>query len=548
MPLLLAAVIAAGCRSPVDVGESGQGEQGDSTVTASVSAQSTGLAQPEDLLPQNLYTGEKPPTTDLEDTEGNPVSLDELYQGQPVWLLFFASWCPDCDSQLDHAKKMQEIANENGVRLVYVDRLNPEKESVDAAEQKLTEKGAAWSASPMEETGKADLLIDPEERLYKAWGIQEIPTSVFLNADGLVTAMKNKEMTEGECEGFLEKGLRGADVLTKAFVQKALTTTTSDEVKTGIRTGTSDSRDVPSGSDVLSESQGLMMTYDVMTGDMDDFAKVWTFTKEQMMEDGLPAWYVTKDGERADTNSFLDDIRIWNALHMAGQDYREDADALLSAIEEKCLTQNGPVNYVKPKHLLSGAEQADEISLCYLDLSIMQEMAKEDSRFQNACQSAEKILDGGYLGDDFPLYAASYSYKDKAYSKDDLNTAEALYTLWNLAKAGKLPDAALVWLRKNVKAGTLYARYTVSGQPADGYTWFSTAVYGLAALIGEEAGDKDLEEQAVRKMERYLILDADDEQYGAFCAEGSDASAFDQLIPMIVYANRAMADSTEEKA
>lgn len=105
----------------------------------------------------------------------------------------------------------------------------------------------------------------------------------------------------------------------------------------------------------------------------------------------------------------------------------------------------------------------------------------------------------------------------------------------NLARAGRLPDASLAWLKKNTAAGTLYARYTTDGTAVSGYTYFATSVYGLAALIAEEVGDSELREQAVRKMERYQRLDAEDDWFGGFCAEGVDTSAFDQLIPLLVY-------------
>ena len=154
---------------------------------------------------------------------------------------------------------------------------------------------------------------------------------------------------------------------------------------------------------------------------------------------------------------------------------------------------------------------------------------------QEVLDEAEKVLEGGYLGDSFPLYASSYSYADRAYSDSELNTVEALCTFLNLARAGRLPDASLAWLKKNTAAGTLYARYTTDGTAVSGYTYFATSVYGLAALIAEEVGDSELREQAVRKMERYQRLDAEDDWFGGFCAEGVDTSAFDQLIPLLVY-------------
>ena len=529
LPALLAVCLLTGC------GAADRGGQSAAQSVSSVSSESGTLAQPEDFLPQNLAYGERPPASDLEDAKGNAVSLTDAYSGVPVWIVFFASWCPDCDGQLDSASRMQRIADEEGARLVFIDRLSPDRESVNAAEKKLDEKGVTWSPSPSKESGKADLLIDRNETLYRRWGIKEIPTSVFLDRNGRVTAMKNKTMTAGECEGFVEKGLKGGAFLVNTFLRARLMTESDGE--TAVRTGTARTSDTPSGADVLSESQGLRMQYDVMAGDLDDFDRIWAFVKDRMLVSGLPAWYVTESGKPAEADAFLDDIRIWDALDQAGSDYQKDADALFEAIAEGCLTDNGAVSFVslgKGKKL-SRAKRSDSISLCYLDLSVLGRMAEQDNRFRKAYREAEKVLEGGYLGDSFPLYASSYSYADHAYSDSELNTAEALCTFLNLARAGRLPDASLAWLKKNTAAGTLYARYTTDGTAVSGYTYFATSVYGLAALIAEEAGDSELREQAVRKMERYQRLDAEDDWFGGFCAEGVDTSAFDQLIPLLVY-------------
>ena len=195
LPALLAVCLLAGC------GMADRRGQSAAQSVSSVSSESGTLAQPEDFLPQNLAYGERPPASDLEDAKGNAVSLTDAYSGVPVWIVFFASWCPDCDGQLDSASRMQRIADEEGARLVFIDRLSPDRESVNAAEKKLDEKGVTWSPSPSKESGKADLLIDRNETLYRRWGIKEIPTSVFLDTgDG---------HEEQDDDGGRVRGLRG---------------------------------------------------------------------------------------------------------------------------------------------------------------------------------------------------------------------------------------------------------------------------------------------------------------------------------------------------
>ena len=67
-----------------------------------------------------------------------------------------------------------------------------------------------------------------------------------------------------------------------------------------------------------------------------------------------------------------------------------------------------------------------------------------------------------------------------------------------------------------------------------GSDYHSTAVYALAALVAHETGDDELFEIALRRMERKLILDADDEFFGSYSQKGTVIYSFDQLIPLLV--------------
>ena len=145
-------------------------------------------------------------------------------------------------------------------------------------------------------------------------------------------------------------------------------------------------------------------------------------------------------------------------------------------------------------------------------------------------------MPGGRISDGFPFYYASYDYATKSYSQDELNTAEALYTLWNLSRAKELPADAWAFLKSRIETGDLAARYHVDGTAVKGFEYHSTAVWGLAALIAREEGDESAFELALRRMDRLLILDASDALFGAYAQKGAAAHAFDQLIPLLANA------------
>ena len=490
---------------------------------------SQALATPEDTLPKYLAVSQEPPKAVLSGFDGTEVSVQDLANQNEngVWLMFWASWCPDCEEQLNIIAEMEALAENRGVELILVDRLNPQKENRENARTALEKHGA-----------QALCLYDRNEACYQAWGLREIPSAVVLDSQGTVLEYRAGVMTIAQCEGMLDRAIRGRSAPGLAFISEQLF-----NGRGGICTSTMQNAS-PSGRDVLSESQGLMMLYALKAGDRALFDETWLFTRDSMMVDGLSAWYINAQGVKAQANALLDDLRIWYALHMAssrwGGDYGAAAAGLQAAIAEKCLNSGGKlVDYVA----FDTGKQAETISLCYLDLEILEALAQEAPVFSNVLAQARITLFGGRISDDFPLYYSSYSYADDAYSDADLNTSEALYTLWNLARVHSLPEDALAWLRERVENGDLAARYHVDGQPAEGFSYHSTAAYGLAALIAREVGDGQLLELAVRRMERMCVTEWGDTMYGAYHQKGSPTFAFDQLIPLLV--NTALNERTE---
>ncbi len=479
------------------------------------------LAVPEDKLPQNLELGHAPPVTDFTDANGKTVSLSSL-RGRPAVLLFWASWCKYCREQLSGAKKIEEIAEHNGAQVLLIDKLDSQKETQSKALSELSSLGVSFPN-----------WFDRGLSAYKAWGIQEIPTAVVLNSQGNVAAYASGLLTAGDCEGLMEYALRGGDAATAAFISKNMTNQGG-----GVYCNAKDSGSTPGGHDVLSETQGLMMQYAVLLKNKSLFDSAWKFTKEKMEKDGLAAWYVTSAGKTAGANAALDDLRIWAALadaDSAWDGYRQAADSVRGAVYRDCVQNSRLVSFYD----FQSDKKSHSLPLCYADISVLRRMAEEDTRFRSVAENALKTVQAGYISDQFPLYRSSYDYDGKSYSSDDLNMSEALYTLWNLAKAGELKPQSLAWLKKQVSGEGLAARYHVDGSVVAGYDYHSTAVYALAALIAEEEGDRGLYNAAIQKMERYRSSDAELGAYGAFGdSKTGDYPAFDQCMPLLVYAGK----------
>ena len=485
------------------------------------SAPGNSLATPEDFIPQNISHMKKVPDASFVDLDNNTITLSEIVDASEngVWFLFFASWCPDCDEQFTIISEMERLSVLYGIDLILIDRMNPEKESLPALREKLADNHVT-----------VPCYIDNDEVCYKSWGIKEIPSSVVLDKQYRAAEMQNAVLTAGECEGMLRRVNNGRCAESLIFIENNLMNAYG-----GVYTTNGPRNTTPSGTDVLSESQGLLLLSAVDTDDQELFDHVWSFTKEHMIIDGLCAWYTDVNFKTGGVNATLDDLRIWYALHRAadkwGGNYGNEALNIMRSIQQYCINSQGYlVDYVE----LTDHSQASTLSLCYPDLSILGELAEENDYFASVEEKCRSIVTGGYISDEFPLYYCGYDLAGGKYKQDDLNSAEALYVLWNLSRAGLLPETSLNWLREHVQNADLYARYHVDGTPVTGYEYHSTAVYGLAALIAHEVGDDELWELALRRMERLYILDYSDPHYGSYSQGNEDTYAFDQLISLKV--------------
>ncbi len=483
------------------------------------------LTAPEDFLPDHLMLGAAIPEAGIQNEEGLTVRIADLTAETEngIWMVFWASWCPDCTRQFETLKEMEALAEEYNVKLILTDRLEADRETREAAREKLKE---AHAESPC--------WFDPEGECYHLFGMHEIPSSVVIDRSGTVKAYTNGTRTPGEYRGMMNDACIGRDTAGKAYILEHLS-----NGRGGIYTSDRVGAESPAGTDILSESQGLMMLCALKSDDRALFDSLWEFTRSSLMPDGLPAWYVTENGETASTNALIDDLRIWYALSLAadrwGANYGEEAERLKENIRKAGINRDGA--YVDYTDLKTGG-QAGSISLCYLDPVILRRIAGNDAVMQTAAENGIRILTGGRISDTFPLYYSSYSYETGSYSEADLNTAEALYTLWKLSRADLLPDDTAEWLRTRVREGNLAARYRTDGTVVRGYEYYSTAVYALAALIAMETGDRNMLETAHRRMERLRNNDADDPLYGAYAQKNAEIRSFDQLIPLLVNSGR----------
>lgn len=113
---------------------------------------------------------ESEPSVLLADLDGIPVDLSSL-RGRPVWIVFWATWCPPCQSETPDLERAWELARDQGLAMIAVDVQEPET----TVREYVTTYGLDYRVA-----------LDTTGRGMKAWGVFGLPTHYFIDADGIV--------------------------------------------------------------------------------------------------------------------------------------------------------------------------------------------------------------------------------------------------------------------------------------------------------------------------------------------------------------------------
>ena len=151
--------------------------------------------QPGQLPPELTIAAADGSPAPLLDLDGKPVQLADL-RGKVVWLNFWASWCPPCQSETPILRDLADRYRDRGLVVVGISVQESSADNVRAYAQKY-QLGYTIAA-------------DVTGAVYAAYRLNGIPSSFFIGPEGAIRSIVRAPMNEAQAIAQIEAVLPGA--------------------------------------------------------------------------------------------------------------------------------------------------------------------------------------------------------------------------------------------------------------------------------------------------------------------------------------------------
>ncbi len=149
--------------------------------------------------------GKPAPAFALNDLSGNKVSL-ESYRGKAVLINFWATWCGPCRLETPWIVELRNKYAAQGFEVLGVDTEGDDLEKKDKAG--WAKATAAAGKFVAEEKIPYPVLLDGDSISHDYGGLDNLPTSYFVDRKGVVVAAQVGLTSESDIESKIEKALK----------------------------------------------------------------------------------------------------------------------------------------------------------------------------------------------------------------------------------------------------------------------------------------------------------------------------------------------------
>lgn len=139
---------------------------------------------------QSPEPGKPAPDFQFQTPEGQPSSLSD-FQGKPVLVNFWATWCSPCVREMPYLQQIYEERQGKGLVLLGINI----QESPSQVTEFMQARGLSFP-----------VLLDTEGEATQRYNIQYIPSTFFIDKDGIIQEIKiGSFQSKAEIESILSK-------------------------------------------------------------------------------------------------------------------------------------------------------------------------------------------------------------------------------------------------------------------------------------------------------------------------------------------------------
>ena len=139
--------------------------------------------------PELAGTNSDGTTYQLTDLDGKPIRLADL-RGKAVWINFWTTWCPPCQSEVPILRKVSEAYKDRGLVLlaISVQETSPADVAAYAVRYQLP----------------YTIGFDGDGAIFRAYKAYGLPTQVFVDPNGVIASIVGAPLDEAGAAAHIE--------------------------------------------------------------------------------------------------------------------------------------------------------------------------------------------------------------------------------------------------------------------------------------------------------------------------------------------------------